>query len=85
MSFSHFFRIIEICFDNIGVYIFKVRLKAMKVGELKDKRSIGIKIKIKEKNQYIENEIRKNYLLFERRDVFEIRVGDELIYYFYLK
>ena len=85
MSFSHFFRIIEICFDNIGVYIFKVRLKAMKVGELKDKRSIGIKIKIKEKNQYIENEIRKNYLLFERRDIFEIRVGDELIYYFYLK
>lgn len=85
MSFSHFFRIIEIYFDNIGVYIFKVRLKAVKVGELNDKRSIGIKIKIKEKNDYIENEIRKNYLLFERRDVFEIRVGDELMYYFYLK
>ena len=34
---------------------------------------------------YIENEIRKNNLLFERRDMFELRVGDQIIYYFSMK
>jgi hypothetical protein len=33
----------------------------------------------------IENEIRKNNLLFEKRDTYEIRVGDEMIYYFSMK
>ena len=72
-------------FENIGVFIFKTCLKAIKSGEINDKRKIGVKIKIKEKNEYIENEIRKNNLLFERRDIFEIRVGDELTYYFCMK
>ena len=85
MAFNPFFKINNIVFENIGVYIFKVFLKAIKVGELNDKKIIGIKIKIKEKNEYIENEIRKNNLLFERRDIFELRIGDELIYYFCLK
>ena len=39
-------------------------------------------IKVKAKDDYIENEIRKNNLLFERRDIFELKVGDQLIYYF---
>ena len=85
MAFNPFFKINNIVFENIGVYIFKVFLKAIKVGEINDKKIIGIKIKIKEKNEYIENEIRKNNLLFERRDIFELRIGDELIYYFCLK
>ena len=85
MTFNPFFEINNIFFENIGVYIFKVFLKAVKVGELNEKKIIGIKIKIKEKSEYIENEIRKNNLLFERRDIFELRVGDELIYYFCLK
>jgi hypothetical protein len=83
--FSPFFIIKYICFENIGLYIFKVSLKAVKSGEINQKKEIGIKIKIKEKNEYIENEIRKNNLLFERRDIFELRVGDELLYYFCTK
>ena len=82
MLFSPFFQINNICFENIGVYIFKVSLTAVKSGEINEKKKIGIKIKIKEKNEYIENEIRKNNLIFERRDIFELRVGDELLYYF---
>jgi hypothetical protein len=83
--FSPFFKIKYICFENIGLYIFKVCLIAVKSGEINQKKEIGIKIKIKEKNEYIENEIRKNNLLFERRDIFELRVGDELLYYFCTK
>ena len=83
--FEPYFEITKIYFGNIGVFIFKVYLKAIKSGEIKDKNKLEIIIKIKDKGDYIENEIRKNNLLFERRDIFELRVGEELIYYFSLK
>ncbi len=83
--FEPFFTIDKIYFGNIGVNIFKVYLKAIKSGEIKDKNKFKIKIRIKENNDYIENEIRKNNLLFERRDIFELKVGDEILYYFPMK
>ena len=82
--FEPFFDIKKIYYENIGIYIFKICLKAVKVGKI-NKREIGIKIKIKNRNEMIENEIRKNNLLFEKRDTYEIRVGDEMIYYFSMK
>ena len=83
--FEPYFEIKKIYFGNIGVTIFRVELLAIKSGEINNKNRIEIKIRIKEKDDYIENEIRKNNLLFERRDIFEIRVGDCLLYYFSLK
>ena len=67
---------------KILVFIY---LKAIKSGFIKNKKNVGINIKIVEKNDIIKNEIRKNNLLFEKRDVVEIRVGDEVMYYFCLK
>ena len=84
LFFEPFFNIKKIYYEYIGVYIFKICLKAVKIGEI-NKKKIGIKIKIKNRNETIENEIRKNNLLFERRDTYEIRVGDEMIYYFSMK
>ena len=84
-KFEPFFIVDKMYFGNIGVFIFKVYLKANKSGEINDKKKFEIKIKIKEKFDYIENEIRKNNLLFERRDIFELRVGDQIIYYFSMK
>jgi len=83
--FGNFLEIQKIFFENIGIFIFKVHLKAIKSGLIQNKKGIGINIKIVEKNENIKNEIRKNNLLFEKRDVVEIRVGDEIIYYFCLK
>ena len=71
-----FFEIKNIFFGNIGAFIFKVNLKAIKSGEINDKNKLEIKIIIKEEGDYIENVIRKNNLIFERRDIFELRVGD---------
>ena len=82
--FDPFFEIKKIYYEYVGVFIFKIYLKAVKVGEI-NKKKIGIKIKIKNRNETIENEIRKNNLLFERRDTYELRVGDEMIYYFSMK
>ncbi len=84
-TFEPFFEIKNIYFGNIGVFIFKVYLIAIKSGEINDRNKLEIKIKIKDVNDYVENEIRKNNLLFERRDIFELRVGEQLLYYFSLK
>ena len=84
LFFEPFCDIKKIYYEYVGVYIFKIYLKAVKIGEI-NKKQIGIKIKIKNRNETIENEIRKNNLLFERRDTYEIRVGDEMIYYFSMK
>ena len=84
-TFEPLFEIKNVYFGNIGVFIFKVHLKAIKSGEINDKNKLEIKIKIKEENDYVENEIRKNNLLFERRDIFELRVGEQFLYYFSLK
>ena len=83
--FEPFFEIKKICFENTGIYIFKVYLKAVKSGMIDKKNKFEIKIKIKYKEDYIENEIRKNNLIFERRDMFELNVGDQLLYYFSVK
>ena len=83
--FGKIFDVKKIFFDNIGIYIFKVHLKAVKKGFIKNKKNVGINIKVLEKNDVIKNEIRKNNLLFEKRDIIEVKIGDEIIYYFCLK
>ena len=83
--FEPFFEIKKICFENTGIYIFKVYLKAYNSGVIDKKNKFEIKIKIKDKDEYIENEIRKNNLIFEKRDMFELNVGDQLLYYFSIK
>ena len=65
-------------------FIFKIHLKAIKSGYRKNKKGLRINVKIVEKNEIIKNEIRKNNLLFKIRDIVEVKVGDEIIY-FYLK
>ena len=60
--FEPYFDIKKIYFGNIGVNIFKVELLAIKAGEINDKNKIEIKIKIKEKDDYVENEMMIHHL-----------------------
>ena len=83
--FGKLFDVKKILYENVGIIIFKVFLKAVKVGEINNKKNIGINIKIKGRNDMIKNEIRKNNLIFERREVVEIKVGDIILYYFCIK
>ena len=83
--FKPCFKIKKFYFENIGVNIIKVILEAIQSGEIINKKKLQIKIVVKDKNDYVENEIRKNNLLFERRAIFELRVGDEMTYYFSTK
>ena len=79
--FTPQFNIIRIEYDDVGYLVFKVILKAIQSGLIYNKEELGIDLLIKEKNDYIINEIKKNNLLFEKRNVFELRVGDIIIFY----
>ena len=83
-NFENFFDITNISYESIGFFVFKVNLVAVKPGRIENYKmddDLGINIIIRKKNEVVENEIKKNNLLLERRDIFELRVGDTLTLY----
>ena len=83
-NFENFFNIVNISYETIGFYIFKINLVAVKPGKIENYKmddDLGINIIIRKKDEIIENEIKKNNLLLERRDIYELRVGDNLTLY----
>ena len=83
--FKPYFDIQNILYENISFFIFKIYLVAVKTGRIGNKQSeddFGFNITIKNKGEYVENEIKKNNLLLERREVYELRLGETIILYF---
>ena len=83
--FDPCFNVGNIFYDNIGMHVFKVNLLAIKSGKIsKEDKANDLRMNfiIKNKGDYVENEIKKNNLTFERRDIFELRVGDKILFYF---
>ena len=78
--FDKYFFIKDIFYADIGLSVFKFNLVAKSCGILSN-NNLNVKIIIKEKDDYIENEIKKNNLLFERNNIFEIRKGENLIFF----
>ena len=78
--FDEFFFIKDFFYADIGLYIYKFNLIAKNCGILINK-DLNIKIIIKEKDEYIQNEIKKNNLLFERNNSFEMRKGENIIFF----
>ena len=83
-NFEPYFQIGNISYESIGFFIFKINLIAVKEGKI-DNEDFGINIIIRNKKEIIENEIKKNNLLLERRDIYELRVGETLIFYYSTK
>ena len=88
-KFEPYFEIINISYESIGFFIFKINLVAVKPGKIGNNNIIdddfGINIIIRKKREVVENEIKKNNLLLERREIYELRVGDSLTLYFSTK
>ena len=83
-NFENFFDITNISYESIGFFVFKINLVAVKPGRIENYKmddDLGINIIIRKKNEPVENEIKKNNLLLERRDIYELRVGDTLTLY----
>ena len=78
--FEKYFLVKDIFYADIGLLVFKYNLVANNVGILENP-NLNIKIVIKEKDQYIENEIKKNNLLLEKNKAIEIRKGENLIFF----
>ena len=78
--FDKYFLVKDIFYADIGLLVFKYNLVANNVGILENP-NLNIKIVIKEKDQYIENEIKKNNLLLEKNKAIEIRKGESLIFF----
>ena len=84
-KFKPYFDIQNILYENISFFIFKIYLVAVKTGRIGSKQSeedFGFNITIKNKGEYVENEIKKNNLLLDRREVYELRLGETIIFYF---
>ena len=80
--FNKNFQILKILFYDVGYYIFKIYLKATVIGDVLNENYIGIKIKIKNINDFISNECKKNNLIFDRKNEIEMHINDILVYYF---
>ena len=82
------FLIESISYVNIGFFLYKINLEAKKPGLLdrsKIGNDFGIDLLIKRRYESIENEIKKNNLIIERRQIFELRVGDKIVIYISLR
>jgi len=83
--FGSFFDIKKAFFDDVGHFVFKFSLEAVRKGLLSVESELGIKVKIKEKSEYVVNEIKKNNLIYEKSDMIEVRIGDVILFYFSLR
>jgi hypothetical protein len=79
--FLPYFNIKKAYYDDVGYYLFKFELIANTIG-IFSKKELGLNFHIKNKNEYVTNEIKKNNLLYEKDEVIELRINDILFFYF---
>ena len=75
------FKISKIHFDDVGYFIFKIFLKAVKKGEVINSQEIGMRLKVVGESEAICNTVKKNGLVFDSNEGLQMRKGDELIVY----
>ena len=78
--FNKLFRIEKILFDDVGYYMFKIYLIAIKTGEIFNDE-IKIKLKVVSNNKNCSNETKKNNLIFDRKNELQLHLGDILVFY----
>lgn len=79
--FDPCFQIDNVWFDDIGYLIFKIHLTAIKKGILNSYIELGILIEVKGEKEPISNEVKKNFLIYDRKNELEVRIGDTLVFY----
>lgn len=79
--FYPYFDVLNIEYEDIGFMVFKVILKAIEEGKIENKEELGITIKVNKKDDIIVNEVKKNDLLYENRNIYELRKKDVIIFY----
>ena len=88
--FEPIFIVKDIFCDDVGYIIYKIVLIACKEGRLSKNlinessilSDIGISIVVKHFDSIIINEVKKNFLVYDRMNQVECRIGDNVIFYF---
>lgn len=79
--FEPMFSIQRILWDDVGYMLFKIYLKGKQPGLIHSPKELGIDLEIKDKGDKVCNEIKKNGLLYDRKNYLQIRVEDTLVFY----
>ncbi len=79
--FGQLFEIQEFLYDDVGYFLFKIILRANKKGSIENSFDLGIKIKVRAEDEIVKNEVKKNCLVYERRNTLEVRINEILIFY----
>lgn len=79
--FEPSFKINNVWFDDIGYLVFKIHLTAQKKSIVPSYLELGILIEIKGENEQLSNEVKKNFLVYDRKNDLQLRVNDTLIFY----
>lgn len=80
--FGQNFIIQEINYEDAGYFLFKIILKAYKIGSCSGREgNLGIKMNILPINSNITNEVKKNGLIFDENHELTVNVGDIIIFY----
>lgn len=94
-QFESLFDIRDIVFDDVGYFIFKIYLLAIKTGVIARENNLGIVIKVVSNNLYgkqtlidesntnniVSNEVKKNNLIYDRKNEIQLQLGDTLVFY----
>jgi len=87
--FEPTFLIQKMFWDDVGYDLFKFYLiaackgifKHNKLGTVIHEEALGLKIKVVDYMDPIMNEVKKNGLIYERNDNFQVRIGDIVVFY----
>lgn len=78
--FEPVFSIENVYYDDVGYLLYKIILKAVKIGRNSNPKDLGITVEVKSETE-ISNEVKKNCVLFDRRNSVHVRVGDYFVLY----
>lgn len=81
LLFEPLFSVDNVYYDDIGYLIIKICLTAIKKGQLQSFFELGVHIEVLEEYETICNEVKKNCLLYDRKNELQLRIGDKLTFY----
>jgi hypothetical protein len=88
--FEPTFIVQRVLYDDVGFFLFKIFLIAAvqgiynfynSLGKITNGDEMGIQIEVMNPDKKVVNEVKKNCLIFDRKNSLQCRVGDILVFY----
>ena len=80
--FGNNFEVLQVFYEDIGYYFFKIILEAKNEGECSGvDNNLGINIKIYNTDKHICNEVKKNGLIYDENNELSVNINDIITFY----